>query len=163
MNRCPNCSFALVLLERRRKFKCSKCRRLFSQKFIEDREFKEWNKRKREEDKDRYEYERKVLEVKRRKKYGDLRDKQKKLAEYRTLYYWRHRNEILAYKKQYRQTAKERNNEYKRMYRAKNQDRVRLWSRIAYWRQKQKRLAVQTFENDTLEALNRLFKHSLPT
>lgn len=57
---CPKCSYALVLLEHRNKYKCALCSRLFSQKEIDDREFKEWNKRQRTLDAECYEKELKV-------------------------------------------------------------------------------------------------------
>lgn len=47
MARCPKCSFALVLLPKRNKYKCAKCSSLFRQKFIDNREFRAWNKRQR--------------------------------------------------------------------------------------------------------------------
>ncbi|MEK6820238.1 MAG: hypothetical protein AABX71_00830, partial [Nanoarchaeota archaeon] len=52
--RCPNCSYMLVLLERRRKFKCAKCSRLYYRKEIEDQDFREWNLKQRTEDKIQY-------------------------------------------------------------------------------------------------------------
>ena len=45
MPRCPNCSYMLVLLEKRRKYKCAKCSKLFFQKEIDNRHFREQNKR----------------------------------------------------------------------------------------------------------------------
>ena len=50
MPQCPNCGYELVLLDRRLKYKCALCSRLYYQKYIENREFREWNKRQRELD-----------------------------------------------------------------------------------------------------------------
>jgi len=49
MPRCPNCFYELVLLEKRRKYKCAKCGKLFPQKEIDDKEFRERNKKRREQ------------------------------------------------------------------------------------------------------------------
>ena len=49
--RCPNCSYVLVLLSNRWKYKCSKCGRLFYQREAEDKTFRDWNKKQREMDK----------------------------------------------------------------------------------------------------------------
>ena len=57
--RCPNCSFALVLLERRLKYKCSKCGKLFLKREIEDKTFRQWNTKQRELDEHNLKLERK--------------------------------------------------------------------------------------------------------
>lgn len=51
MPKCPNCSYLLVLLEHRRKYKCAKCGRLFPQQEVDSNEFRELNKRERKKDK----------------------------------------------------------------------------------------------------------------
>ena len=48
MPKCPNCDYLLVLLEHRRKYKCAKCGRLFLQQKVDSKEFREWNKKRRE-------------------------------------------------------------------------------------------------------------------
>ena len=50
MDTCPNCSYKLVLLPNRLKYKCALCSRLFPQKYIENREFRIWNQKQRELD-----------------------------------------------------------------------------------------------------------------
>ena len=47
MPTCPNCSYNLVLLQHRNKYKCALCSRLFPQKEIDEREFRDRNKRQR--------------------------------------------------------------------------------------------------------------------
>ncbi|MBM3247377.1 hypothetical protein FJZ17_02455 [Candidatus Pacearchaeota archaeon] len=47
MPKCPKCNYTLVLLEKRMKYKCAKCGRLFRQKEIDTKEFAEWNKKER--------------------------------------------------------------------------------------------------------------------
>ena len=49
MPKCPNCYYELVLLEHRQKYKCAKCGRLFPQLGIDSKEFREQNKREREQ------------------------------------------------------------------------------------------------------------------
>ena len=51
MSKCPNCNYTLVLLEKRMKYKCAKCGRLFRQKEIDTKEFVEYNKKEREKEK----------------------------------------------------------------------------------------------------------------
>ena len=48
MPRCLKCNYKLVLLEDRRKYKCAKCGKLFPQKEIDDKEFRELNKGEKE-------------------------------------------------------------------------------------------------------------------
>ena len=50
MTKCPNCNYTLVLLEYRQKYKCAKCGRLFFQKEIDAKEFREQNEKEREKD-----------------------------------------------------------------------------------------------------------------
>ena len=84
MPRCPNCSYILVLLERRGKYKCAKCGKLYPQKEIDDKEFREHNKRQKERDKDDYERQR-ILRLKHKPHRHKVssREKQKKLTEYK--------------------------------------------------------------------------------
>ena len=49
--RCLNCGYCLVLLEKRAKYKCAKCGKLFFKKEVEDKHFREFNIKKRLEDK----------------------------------------------------------------------------------------------------------------
>ncbi len=50
MPKCPNCNYELTLLEYKRVYKCSKCRKVFPQRKFDFNEFLEGNKRKREEE-----------------------------------------------------------------------------------------------------------------
>jgi len=54
MPRCPNCSYILVLLEKRGKYKCAKCGKLFLRKEVESKDFREYNKRQKETDKEEF-------------------------------------------------------------------------------------------------------------
>ena len=61
MSTCPNCGYELVLLERRRKYKCALCSKLFPQVEIENKEFRNWNKVQKQLDFQKYEQERKDI------------------------------------------------------------------------------------------------------
>src|SRR3989344_3548256 len=102
--RCPNCSFALVLLERRGKYKCSKCSRLFLQKEIDDKTFRQWNVKQRELDEHNLN-----LEKKQRKERPKITEEERKLKakEWRlkniqrckdnsAIYYEKNKERILA-------------------------------------------------------------------
>mgnify|MGYP001562674578 CR=1 FL=1 len=56
MPTCQNCSYRLVLLSSRPKYKCALCS-LYPKKEIEVKEFQEFNKRRRIEDAERFDKE----------------------------------------------------------------------------------------------------------
>src|SRR3989344_2054281 len=123
MPRCPNCSYKLVFLEKRLRYKCAKCSRVFLQKFIENKDFQRYNKHRRELDKHNLN-----LEIKQRKRpkltseERKLRTKEsakkwrqdnlEKCREYSRKNYEENKDKILAQKKIYRQRTKEK--QYKR-------------------------------------------------
>ena len=95
---CPNCNYLLVLLEHRRKYKCPKCSKLFKQREIEDGEFREWNKKRREK------VEKEVskgYKKRYKKRYGQ--ENREKLNAYMRKYYRENRKKILAYNKERRE------------------------------------------------------------
>ena len=57
MPTCPNCSYKLVMLSSRPKYKCALCSKLYPEKEIEVREFQELNKRLKLKDIENYEKE----------------------------------------------------------------------------------------------------------
>lgn len=73
MSCCPNCSYKLVLLSSRPKYKCALCSGLYPEKEIEVKEFQKLNKRLRIEDIENYEKERKEHFTTIRKVKHDLR------------------------------------------------------------------------------------------
>ena len=151
MPRCPNCQYILVLLEHRRKYKCAKCSRLYFQKYIENKEFEEYNKRQRILDKENLKSERKQ-KTKLSNEEKKLRAKNYRLnhkTEHRVHsqnFYEKNKDKILANKKTYRLNSKIKYNAWRRNYRAEQQDRIRLLTRISFWRNKQKKLAVEMLE-----------------
>lgn len=52
VKRCPDCSYMLVLVKRESAYKCAKCDKVFSRLDIENRAFREWNKKEREKAKE---------------------------------------------------------------------------------------------------------------
>lgn len=87
MPRCPNCSYILTLLEKRNKYKCAKCGKLFSKKEIDIKEFREWDKQQKKKDGEEFERQLK-LRRKRLKSRGLSKEEiQKKLKEYRAKYH----------------------------------------------------------------------------
>ena len=141
--RCPNWSFALVLLKRRRRYKCAKCGRIYYQKEIDDKEFREYNTRQRERDKDEFERQkllrRKTLKY---RKKSDNPQKQKKLREYSLRHYYKHRDRLLIQKKEYRRKNKAKLNEYRQRYRKTDPNLTQVMSRIWYWRRMQKQVVL---------------------
>ncbi len=145
MPRCLHCFYILILLERRRKYKCAKCSRLWSQKLIENREFRKWNKCQREE-------ERKSLFPARNKKARGI-----PLAERRALMAFRllfnERRKVLTpeerreKKQAYRIASRQQYYAWRAQYRNVNREQVRLLTRIGFWRQRQKELALEMLEN----------------
>lgn len=145
MPRCPSCSYILVLLEKRGKYKCAKCGKLFLQKEVDNKEFMEWNKQQRGKDKEDFDKQLKLRRksLKSRKKVDPI-EQQKKLKEYRSAYYRKNRAKILTQKKEYRRRTKTQQNNYRRNYRAKNNTLTQILSRIHYWRQMQKELVINS-------------------
>jgi transcription initiation factor TFIIIB Brf1 subunit/transcription initiation factor TFIIB len=178
MPRCPNCSYILVLLERRGKYKCAKCGKLYPQKQIDDKEFRGYNKRQREKDKEDYEQQLRLrLKYKPHRHKVSSKEKQKKLTDFKAVHYALHkgyyrkinaqqyqkfkekilakaqeryeknREAILKRNKMWQSNNKERSRETHKKYRQANRDKIGLINRIAYWRQRQKKLAIEYFKD----------------
>jgi len=154
IHRCLNCNYLLVLLERRRKFKCAKCGRLFLQKSIEDKSFRRWNAKQRELDEHNLKLEKRELKqrtklspeerelkAKESNKKWRLNNKEK-CRELSEKSYYKNRNKILSNKKIYRQLSKDKNNNWRKEYRKKNVDKTRILGRIHYFRRQQSKLAL---------------------
>jgi len=129
MPRCPNCSYILVLLEHRRKYKCAKCGKLFPQKEIDDLEFQEWNKKERNTEK---------VESRKAKKTADSRAYQKKNPEkvnaQQRRYYAKNKDKMQARQRHYRQKNKEKALARERAYRNKHKDKINAQRRKSYWK-----------------------------
>ena len=171
MPQCPNCSYKLVLLQHRRKYKCAKCSRLFLQKEIESEEFQRFNQLQRQLTKEQFveNFGKQWLEYKKqhqkpRKPRTSKKPKLSKeqLLKNRRKYHNKNKNKInsrrrLRYKEnnQYNLQRKDRRN--------KNIELTRLQSRIDYWKNKQKLLADRLLKNRLYTASNTQIVHSVPT
>ena len=102
MSRCPNCSYKLVLLSNRPKYKCALCSKLYTIKEIELKDFLEFNKNQRVSDIDFHEKEtiKRNIELKSIKQqlkqlFSSKRDKKKYAQEY-----YKNKKEVIKNKTQ---------------------------------------------------------------
>jgi ribosomal protein S27AE len=156
-SRCPECNYALVLLERRHRYKCAKCGRLFSKQEIGLKEFKEYNEAERKKARKQYKIEASQNQLARKtipKIIEELKNPkpQKSQAEQKREYR----------KKQTGQQKKEEN-EKRKARRMKNLEGTRLNGRIEYWKQKQKALALLYCDFKGFRASRLQKRESLPT
>ena len=148
MPRCPNCYYLLVLLEKRRRYKCSKCGRVFLKKEIDDKDFREWNKKQRKIDKENIKRPKRVKTSQETKmalkprgrpksKFSLEEQREKRLKQ---KHEWRIKNH-----EKIKRWRKDKSNQKKlslaqEKYRQVNKDRVQMNKRLCYWRMKQKNL-----------------------
>ena len=172
MTRCIKCSYLLVLLPKRNKYKCSKCGSLFPQKDIDNKEFRDWNKRQRLQDIENIKPEKKsrikIGEEERKKRAKESakiwrENNKEKCRELSEKNYYRNKDKILARKKIYRQEIKEKDRIRRKEYRNQQVDRTRQLARIHWWRQKQKALALRELKNMEEKAYNANIFISPPT
>jgi len=156
MPRCPNCFYSLVLLEHRRKYKCAKCSKLFAQKEIDDKEFREWNKKRRKDEKEKIEEELQgIIKLSDKKLTKEELDEKKLVIKrrwymknreaynkYKREYWATHRKKLLAQRKENYHKRKAEILEQEKLYRQNNKEKTRLKG----LRDSQKNLAVRKFE-----------------
>lgn len=134
MPQCPNCSYKLVLLLHRPKYKCALCSKLYPKKEIDTKQFKKFNKRQRIFDIENYEKERKQEIT----KIGEIRRQIKKLfnglpkspKEYKKEYYEKNKKNIKQRNKKWRINNLEYDENRKRKYYQKNREKILLKSKI---------------------------------
>ena len=157
MPRCPNCNYLLVLLEHRRKYKCAKCSKLFSQREIDDAEFRGWNKKRRKEEKENVEKELQEIIKVESKKLTKEEMHEKKIAlqriwreknreaynQYKREYWAKHRERLLEKRKENYEKRKPEILEKQRLYRQNNKEK----NRLKHLRDTQKKLAERKFES----------------
>ena len=157
MPRCPNCNYLLVLLEHRRKYKCAKCSKLFSQREIDDAEFREWNKKRRQEEKEQIEKELQEIVKSSNKKLTKEELHEKKLIlqrkwneknreyinEYKRKYWAKHHDKLLAKRKENYEKRKPEILEQQKEYRQNNPEK----NRLKHLRDTQKKIAGRKFES----------------
>mgnify|MGYP001560531309 CR=1 FL=1 len=151
------------MLSHRGKYKCAKCGKLFLQKEINDKTFRQWNVKQRELDMHNVELENKqrkdnlaerrtflgfrglFKEKKQRVKLSQEERKQRKLETDRI---WRENNRerVSLNSKLWLDKNKDKKLAYLKLWRKNNQEKARLKQRISYWRLKQAKLAQQQLE-----------------
>src|SRR3989338_2349971 len=175
MPRCPNCSYKLVLLSYRPKYKCALCSKLYPKKEIEVKEFREFNKRRRIEDIENYKKERKehLARIKEIKKSLRLlfNGFSKTPKEYRKEYYEKNKERIRQKNREFlnakaklkRQINPESERQSKRLWRTNNLNQMRTYGMIQHYRRKKKALALQYLENEDFKPSSGNIFHSVPT
>ena len=167
MARCIKCGYLLVLLSKRAKYKCSKCSKLWSKIYIDNKEFRTFNQRQRDLDREvleieikqqkeeklkrRLEIQEKLLGIKKRIKLTEEERKQRK-REHDRGYYYQNREKKLLQKKLWRQKNNEHYKNWKKQHRLKQLEKIRQQDRIQFWRKQQKALALQRLENEQYKA-----------
>ena len=191
MPNCPNCSYVLVLLSRRRRYKCAKCGRLYLQKATEDKSFRLWNIAQRE-----IELHNLLIEIEQNrfaKTKLSREEKKQRAKEYKKRYVLVNKGKILAYQRAkylenhekelercrtYRENniskrteakklwvAKNKNHyqQWLRIYLEKNKEKNRLKKRLCYWRIQQAKLADEMLKNKVIKTYTRGIDHSFST
>ena len=159
------------------KYKCSLCGKLFSQLKIDNENFVKWNKKRREKEKKEVDkefsrarnkeyYTKNKEEFKKHNKEYYQKHKQKVVVE-KGNYYEQHRDTIVQQKRDYRAALsgqqKKEENEKRKARRYKNIDATRTEGRINHWKQQQKALAIEIYENRLLEGYKGILSNFLPT
>lgn len=138
MARCHKCSYALVLLPERAKYKCAKCGSLFPQIKIDNTEFRRYNKFQRQLDIENYKPQRKQ-----RIKLTPEQKRQRWLEYYKKNY-----QKLLEYCRNWRRNNKEKRKITRKLHRTNNLEQVRTLARIRRQRGIQKALALLTMEKE---------------
>ena len=167
MPQCPNCSYKLVFLDKRLRYKCAKCGRVFLQKFIENRDFRIWNNHRRET-----EMQELLLEIKQteeeKKKKKELRElnrigkelnllfngpkirlnltpEERKLRKREYNKKWNENNpdKVRTMRRRQLENHREQRYAYLKVWRISNLDKSRLKQRLTHWRRQQAKIAQE--------------------
>ena len=168
MPKCPHCNYELTLLERRRKYKCSKCSKLFPQIEIETKDFVEFNKRQRKLDEEALtEQKLKQLELDKFVKKQAQIQRKAKMEELRPIkfqeYYKLNKEKILAKQKIFRHENGQRINLRHRILHRLNIEERRQLSRINAWRNKNRLLTADITKNGLFSFYNTESDDIMPT
>ena len=165
MARCPNCNYALVLLSHRRKYKCAKCGKLFWQKEIDVKEFQEFNKRERKNDKEKVlgktdkSKQIKLSRFMRKENQRAYRENHREEYNTEKREYWASNHEhLLVKRRENYQMQKAKILAQQALYRQNHKTEVR----IKYLRDAQKELALKIFESRLNNAYNLQLQQLLP-
>ena len=181
MPNCPNCSYDLVLLSHRLKYKCSLCSKIYSQKEVELKSFQEWNQKQRELDREttKPQTRPKLTEEEKKLKVREYQLKNhKKLKvkasewrntnrdDYNTIRraYWNKRIDHLNTKRRERYSEKAPEIlQYQKDWEQKHPYSYRLKRRLIQLREQQKLLALHYLKNDEYKLYTNSFQEVLPT
>ena len=176
MPRCPTCSYGLVFLERRLRYKCAKCGRGFLQKFVENGAFRAWNRQLRdfgirelmsevsqmEEEKQK---KRKLKELNMinkglrllfagqgRKASASSEERRVREVEYNRE--WRENNpgKLKILRRRYFEKHQEQRYSYLKAWRKANPASSRLKERLSHWRTRQAKIALETLKSTHKQA-----------
>ena len=167
MPRCPNCSYKLVFLDKRLRYKCAKCGRVFLQKLIENRDFRIWNNYRREIEMQELMLEIKQLEEEKQKnkelrqlnKIGkalrllfngpkprlNLTPEERRLRKREYNKRWNENNpdKIRTVRRRQLENHREQRYAYLKAWRMSNLDKSRLKQRLTHWRRQQAKIAQE--------------------
>lgn len=166
MPTCPHCSYELVLLSDRSKYKCALCSKLYFIKYIDNKEFREWNKKKKEFDIENYEKERKEelmqLEEVRKSIKQLFRNSVQYTKKYREDYYQKNKEKLRQKWKTYYHKNKEKLLEQDDKWREANQEKYSLTNKKWLVKNKNKRkefLKAYRINNLSLDQQNKRLAH----
>ena len=171
MPRCPNCSYNLVFLEKRLRYKCAKCGRGFLQKLVENRDFRLWNRQLRgfgmgelmseiclmEEEKQKKRELRKLNSTSRalkilfagqgRRASASSEERRLREAEYNRK--WRESNpeKVKILRRRYFEKYRGQRYSYLKAWRKANPAKSRLKERLSHWRTRQAKMALKTLKS----------------
>ena len=171
MPHCPTCSYSLVFLEKRLRYKCAKCGRAFLRKFVENRDFRLWNRQLRS-----FEMRELMSEIGRieeeKQKMAELRELKRTSQALRVLFVgqgrkisasseerrvreveynrkWRENNpeKVKILRKRYLEKHREQRYSYLKAWRKANPSKSRLKERLSHWRTRQAKIALETLKS----------------
>jgi len=167
MPRCANCNYELVLLEYRRKYKCAKCGRLFLQSEIDTKDFREQNKKEREQSRKQYKKETsddynarkaipKIIEQLKNPKIEKTREE---YNQAKREYWAKNKTHLQQKRKENYERQKLRILSTQALYRQNHKIEIR----IKHLRDTQKALAVTKLKLGEIRVYNTEFDNLLPT
>jgi len=176
---CQKCGYELVLLSRG-KYKCALCSRLYPQRDVETKTFREWNIRQRENDiynlklekiqKERILTENRILKgfrllLKQKKPRLRLSPEERRARLLERKRNWASRNpeKIRAMGSKYLECHREEVYDYMKKWRILKQYESRLKQRLTFWRGKQRDLTLQLIKNESYKLSTKEIEKLLPT
>src|SRR3989344_7352780 len=180
MPTCQNCGYELVLLSSRPKYKCALCSKLYQQREVEIKAFREWNKKQRENDiynlsleerqRDEILIENGIFRgfrflFKQRKPRLKLSHEEKGERKNLLNKKWALKNpeKVKIMAKRQLETRREEIYNYLKKWRVVKQYESRLKQRLTFWRGKQRDLTLQIIKNESYKLSTKEIEKLLPT